>query len=123
MNIEEGKLLINYAAERAHRRHLPAGIGFGLLLAYQEKVEEAADYIAANYPKKISGFPILHAVSKASDKPAREVADDIIAAKATWIKQSAKIEGFRVGALTHLIETNADIDSIVEHAISHIDKL
>lgn len=123
MDIDEGTLLINYAAERAHRRHISSGIGFGLILGYQEKVEEAADFIAANYPKKISGFPMIQSTAKAIGKSAREVADNTIAEKAKWIKNAAKIEGYRLEAFTHMEEVDADIESIVKHAISHLDKI
>ncbi len=123
MNIDEGIRIINYVAENAHRKHLPSGIGFGLILAYHETLEEAADFIAANYPKKVSGFPMIQAAAKATSMTAHAIADNIIKERAKWIKMAAKIEGYRLAALKHMEEPDADIDTIVKHTISHLDKL
>lgn len=121
MNIKEAKLLINYAAERAHKKHITSG--FGMTMVYQEKSDEAADFIAANYPKKLTGFPLIQAEVTATKKTAKQVADNIITQKSKWIKVAAKIEKIRLKAIADLEKSNIHLDENVKLIISSIDKI
>jgi len=123
MNLDKDEAirLINYAAEQAHSRYITHG--FGMLYMYQEKAEEAADFVAANYPKKISGFPFIKAEKDATGKPAKEIADNIISQKAKWIAAAAKIEKIRLGAISKIrtgIKSNFKETS---KAISSLEKI
>ncbi len=121
MNIKESIQLINYAAEQAHCRYITSGIG--LTMVYQEKAEEAADFIAANYPNSISGYPLIKAEIDATGKSPAEVVDTIISKKAEWIARAAKIEKIRFGAIAAFKMPNVNFDVELESAKLSLDKI
>jgi hypothetical protein len=123
MNITEAFLQINYAVERAHGRYLTCG--FGQIAVYQEKAEQAADYIAAKYPKNVAGYPLIQAEVHATNKCSKEVADSIIAAKSEFVALAAKIEEIRLGAKYKLRKekTDAQIERIVKKTIEALDAI
>ncbi len=120
MNINEAILQINYAAENAHRRHIT--FGFGLMMLYNEKAEEAMDYVAAKYPKSLAGFPLIEAEATATDTPAKAVADNIIKCRSEWVTVSAKIEHIRLRGKKQLSESG-NAQKIVKETIEKLDKL
>jgi len=120
MNITEATLQINYAAENAHRRHIT--FGFGHIMLYNEKAEEAADYIAAKYPTKLAGFPLIEAEATATDRSPKKVADGIIDRRAKWVAVCAKIEHVRLKGMKTLSESG-NVSKIVEDTIKQLEKL
>lgn len=70
--------------------------GAGQAMAYQEKGEEAADYVAASYPADLSSYPFIQAEINATGKTKEQAADDIIAQKSAWITAGAAIEEERL---------------------------
>jgi len=107
MNIDEAILQINYAAEKAHRKYIT--LGFGQMMLYLEKAEQATDFVAANYPKNSSGFPLIEAEAKATNKSPKLVADNILLRRAEWITIAAKIESIRFAGFT-LLKTSKSIE-------------
>lgn len=91
----DAKSSINGAAERAHLRYITGGVA--QILAYQEKSEEAADYVVADYPEDTTGYPFIQAEARATGKSPREVADTILSKKSEWIALGAHIEEIRIG--------------------------
>ena len=92
---QQAKLIIDEAAERARLRYITGGAGQAM--AYQEKGEEAADYIAAGYPADLSSYPFIEAETIATGKTATQAADDIIDQKSAWITVGSHIEKVRLG--------------------------
>lgn len=117
------KVAIDAAAERARMRYLTSGAGQAQV--YLEKVEEAADYIAADYPSECDGYPYIQAEINATGKTARQVADDIIAAKSAWQAVSVQIEEARLGGKRVIEEaTNTqDIKSARDSTIASLDAI
>jgi len=120
MNIAEAILKINYAAEKAHSKYLT--LGFGQMMLYLEKAEQAADFVAAKYPKKISRFPLIEAEATATNTPPNVIADNILARRAEWIAIAAKIENIRFTGFT-LLSTSKNIESDTEQCINELNKL
>lgn len=85
---------IDQVAEMVRLKYITGGAGQAM--AYQEKGEEAADYVAANYPADLSGYPWMQAEVNATGKTASQAADDILAQKAAWISIGAQIEQQRL---------------------------
>ena len=121
MNIKEAIQQINYAAENAHRRYLTFGYSFMLL--YNEKIEEATDYIVDKYPKHLKKYPLIEAEAKATGKEPKEVADNIIEQRKKWINAAAKIEKLRFEGKTKISENPQDINKIVKEIIKKLDKI
>lgn len=123
MNITEAFLQINYAVNRAHGRYLTCG--FGQIAVYQEKAEEAADYIAAKYPENMDAYPLIVAEMNATNRSAKRVADSIIKSKSRFIAIAAKIEEIRLGTKHKLRKekTDAQIERIVKKAIKALDAI
>jgi len=96
------------AADQAHDRYL----GTDNVVLYNERVEEASDYVAANYPKSLKSYPLIKAETDALGKSAKKTADDIISHKSKWVTAAAKIEKIH-------LETNVNI----EKAIKDLDKV
>jgi len=120
MNIKEATLQINYAAEAVHRKYLT--LGFVQTMLYLEKAEQAADFVAAKYPKNISSFPLIEAEATATDQAANVVADNILARRAEWIAIAAKIENIRFSGFT-LLKTSKKIESDTLQCIDDLSKL
>lgn len=121
MDIKEALLQLNYAAENAHRRYLT--FGYGHIMLYNEKAEEAADYVAAKYPKKISAYPLIEAEACGSDRKPKDVADDIIDRRSEWVAVCAKIEKIRFKAKHDLQKPQADIVEIVQKTIKDFEEI
>lgn len=121
MNVLEALQQINYAVNRAHNRHVAPGSVYNLV--YQEKAEQAADYIAAKYPKSLSGYPLIEAEVKATNKSAKDVANGIIERRAAWLTTSSKIEKLRLGAKQKIYDDDVDIKKIVENVVKKLDEV
>ena len=70
--------------------------GNGQAMTYQQKVQEAQDYLAADDPDPAS-FPILSAEIGVTASSIEEVADTILAAYQQWKQIGAAIEAIRLG--------------------------
>lgn len=100
---------IDQSAERARLRYITGGIGQALV--YQEKAEQAVDYIAAGYPSDLSSYPYLRAEATATGKNSTQIADDILTQRSLWIAVGAQIEEERLKGKKAVREAT-DIDSI-----------
>lgn len=83
----------------------------GQEMTYQEKAEEAADYVTAGYPADTSNFPFVAAEIAATGKPKEQAADDILAQKSAWIVVGAQIERIRLGGKVQ-IDAAANISEV-----------
>lgn len=100
---------IDQCAERARLRHITGGIGQALV--YQEKAEQAVDYITAGYPSDLSSYPYLQAEANATGKNSIQIADDVLTQRSAWIAVGADIEEARLRGKKTIREAT-DIDSI-----------
>ncbi len=121
MNTKEGIRIINYVANQAHGRHLD--IGAALILVFQEKTEEAADFIAAGYPKDLTSWPFIHADKEALGISAKKAADDIIKTKAEWVAIAAQVERIRIKAILDLRKRKANVDKVVHTAVEQLNRI
>ena len=80
-------------------------------MTYQEKGEEATDFIAAGYPDNVSSYPFIQAEVDATGNSPAKVADGIINKKATWIVVGSKIEKIRLGG-KQTIAASVDATSV-----------
>jgi len=86
---------IDSLAEVARSEYSSGGPGQSMV--YQSKFEEAADYVAAGYPvANLANYPFLAAETDAMQKPANQVADDILAARTAWMTPNVAIEKIRL---------------------------
>lgn len=100
---------IDIAAETARAKYIT--LGSGQAMAYQEKGEEAADYVTAGYPVDLSNYPWIQAEVDATGKTSTQAADDILSTKSTWVTVGAQIEKERLlGKIT--VENAIDIDAV-----------
>lgn len=112
------KLQIDRDAEYA--RSLYITLGSGMAQVYDEKLEEASDFIAAGYPLETRGYPYIEAEMEALDKKAKQVADDIVNAKSNWQQASVQIEKIRlkgkraIDRATSFKKVRAERDSTLE---------
>lgn len=89
------KSLIDMQAEQARLRYVTGGAGQAM--AYQEKADEASDYVAAGYPVDLSSYPFIQAEINATGKTKEAAADDILTQRSAWITVGASIEEERLG--------------------------
>lgn len=114
---------IDQCAERARLRHITGGIGQALV--YQEKAEQAVDYITAGYPSDLSSYPYLQAEAAATGKDSVQIADDVLTHRSVWIRTCAEIEYERLRGKKAIREAT-DIESITtsrDTAIAALDAL
>jgi len=122
MRLKDAIYQINYAAGKAHSRHTVSNIG--QMMVYQEKADEAADFVAARYPVNLlSSYPLLEAEVNATGKTAQHVADGIIEQRAKWLHIAAEIEEIRMRGNIMLHDENANIEIIVEEAVKILDEM
>ncbi len=122
MNIIEALQQLNYAVNRAHNKFITSCPG--LMLVYQEKAEQAADYVAAKYPKNLSGYPLIVAEMKATKKSAKEIANSIIDKRAEWIVISAKIEEIRLTAKREIYESKTgNMDKLLKQVVKKLNDI
>lgn len=116
---------IDQKAEDARLRHLT--LGSGQAQVYFEKAEEASDFLAAdikiNTPlNKLDDYPYIVAEAEVTKRKARDVAEDIINARAKWIKTSTQIERIRLGAKQQIrqAQTTKDVEDICRKAVEEL---
>lgn len=97
--------------------------GYGQTLTYQEKAEEASDYIVAGSPVDLTPYPFIQAEANATGKDATTAANDILVAQSLWISKGSSIEEKRIKAKIDIDNaiTLDDITNIVTLAISSIE--
>ena len=97
--------------------------GAGQAMAYQEKADEATDYVVAGYPADLTSYPFIQAEVNATGKNATQAADDILATRSAWIAVSAAIEEIRLGAKKQVNEAanTGEIDTIVTNATTALE--
>jgi hypothetical protein len=121
MRLKDAIHQINYAASKAHSKHTVSNIG--QTMVYQEKADEAADFIAANYPDTLSGYPLIEAEVNATGKSGEEVANGIIEQRAIWLHNAAKIEEIRLRGKMLLHEKDANLKVITEETVKALDEI
>lgn len=99
MTLEEAKVAakkyIDVLAETSRQRFISPGAG--QIATYQEKSEEAIEFVAAGYPvEQLSNYPFIQAEVVAMGLTPQEVADGILTARSLWITAGAAIEGIRL---------------------------
>jgi len=117
------KLEIDEMSETIRLRHLTAGAG--QIITYQEKADEAGDYVAAGYPVGLSGYPFIQAEVNATNKTATQAADDILTQQSAWIIVGAQIEELRIGGKFNIDNATviSDVEVIKDNTIVALDLL
>ena len=89
------------------------------------KAAEATSYVAAGYPTATTDYPMIAAEAAATSQTPKQVADIIVATKASWMGLLGKIEGIRISAKDSVVAaTNAtEVETITTTAISDLDAL
>ena len=97
--------------------------GSAQAMVYQEKGDEAADYVATGYPADLSSYPFIQAEVNATGKTATAAADDILAQKSAWIALGAATEEVRLSgkAAVDAATDEAGIDAARDAAIAALE--
>jgi len=114
------KTKIDSTAEQARRRYITVGDGQSMI--YQEKSEEATDYIAAGYPVDLTPYPLIQAEATAMGISSTIAADTIISQKSMWVGIGSTIELIRLTGKKAITDatTQLEIDSAVTTAIDSL---
>jgi len=107
--VDEAKIAIDAAASVARARHVTQGILQQQI--YDMKAAEAQSYIAANYPKVTTGYPLLTEEALAIGKTVAALADSIVATKNAWLVMAGKIEGARINGKQG-VSNAADVNAV-----------
>jgi hypothetical protein len=112
------KLNIDNMAEAVRLQYVTPGSSQSMV--YQEKGDEAADYVAAGYPVDLSSYPFIQAEVNATGKTSADAADDILAQKSAWIVVGAAVEEVRIGGKINIdaAADEAEVDSIRDAALA-----
>lgn len=96
---DDAEYEIDQQAEFLRRKYTTRGEVMNAV--YIEKVQQAVEFAAAGYPNNpamLANYPFIKEEAEALGKTPKKVADGIIAARAVWIQEMAKIEGTRLKA-------------------------
>ena len=123
------KLKVDSAAEKARLRFITNGSGQAMV--YQEKADEAADFIANSYPAPTGspptyvGYPFIQAEINATGKTKEQAADDIIAQRTAWVATGAQIEEERLGGKSAIDSASDEtgVNSARDSAITNLDAI
>ena len=101
----EAKLSVDNMAEATRLKYVTPGSSQAM--TYQEKGDEAADYVANGYPVDLSSYPFIQAEVNATGNTATQAADNILAQKSAWIMIGAAVEEVRIGGKINIdVATN-----------------
>lgn len=104
---DEAKRNVDQTSEETRLRYVTSGSSQAM--TYQEKGDEAADYVANGYPVDLASYPFIQAEVNATGKTPTAAADDILAQKSAWIVIGAAVEEVRIGG-------KINIDAAVDEA-------
>jgi hypothetical protein len=119
----KAKIAIDTKAEEVRLRYLTPGAGQAA--TYQEKAEEATDYVVAGYPADLTNYPFIEAEVLATGKTSTQAADDILAQKSAWITVGAQIERHRLAGKKDVDEalTIVAVEAERDACIANLDTL
>lgn len=93
----KAKRHIDVIAELTRQQFISPGAG--QVATYQEKAEQAIEFVAAGYPAaSLNDYPFIAAEVEALGGTPQQVADGILAARSAWITAGAAIEKIRLAA-------------------------
>ena len=117
----EAYYMIDAAAENARLRYITGGAGQAQ--TYQEKSEEAADYVAAGYPADTSNYPFVQADANAYGSTPTDAADYILLKRSEWVTLGAAIEELRLGGKKGVFDAliTDTIETVRDAAIAALD--
>ena len=99
--------------------------GFGQMLVYKEKYEEATDYVVNDYPEDLNPYPLILAEVKATKASPKQIVDNILHKQSIWINKSAQIEEIRIKAKNDIehSQSKEQIDDIVNKSVIKLKTL
>jgi hypothetical protein len=112
------KRIIDQTAEAVRLQYVTPGSSQSMV--YQEKGDEAADYVANGYPADLSSYPFIQAEVNATGKTATEASDDILTQKSAWIVVGAAVEEVRIGGKMNIdaAADEAEVETIRDAALA-----
>lgn len=115
--------LVDTLSELQHRKYITSGLGQSLV--YQEKSEEAIDFLASGSPKNLAPYPFIQAEMNATNQNSTDVAKKILNAKSLWIKKGSAIEEYRIKAKIDIKNSTSiiEINSILSDTKSNIESI
>lgn len=119
---QDTQVLVNATAERT-RALFVGPIGANLL--FMEETEEAADYAAAGYPADATNYPHVAIEATATGQLPSAIANRILAKKAAWITNSARIKGIYLTAVRDLgtATTLQEVTTISNTAVNALNAI
>jgi len=114
---------IDKAAENARGRYITKGAGQAA--TYQEKANEATNFVAAGYPTDLTDYLFIQAEVAATGKTAKLAVDDILAQRAAWVVVGAQIEEVRIGGKVAVKAATdlTDIESASSNTITTLESI
>lgn len=109
---------IDKEAEIARSRYIT--LGSGQAMTYQEKADQAIDYVAAGYPADTTNYPMIQADANVYQITPQQAADTILAQRAAWLVKGAEIEQIRLNGKMQVAQgaTQTEVDTIKQQTIT-----
>lgn len=120
---DNAKDIIDSTAERARLRHITTGSGQAMV--YQEKGDQALDFVAAGYPSTLTDYPLIDAEVNATGKSPQQAADDILTKRSQWIHVGAQIEEYRLSGKQQVesASTMSEVEDVLDNVVGNLDSL
>ena len=112
--VDEAQHVVNAIVENA--RQVYFNVGPFQMMVYDEKFQEASDYIVDNMPENLSKYPFIQIEAEVTGKSGEEIANAIIDGRREWISFNVETEKKRLIAkhdLTHC-KTKEEVDVVIE---------
>lgn len=106
---QNAMIQIDIIAEQARLRYITDGAGQSQI--YQEKADQAADYVASGYPVDTSGYPFVQADADVYSITPTVAADNILLKRSEWITVGVQIEQERLNG-KNTISNATDVASV-----------
>jgi len=118
-------LSINTVAEQVRGESLT--VNNTQLMVYQEKTDQAMDYIADNFPANLDAYPLLKAEVLALGTDPKVVATTILANRGKWIQVAARVEFLRLQAKKDIADADTEekviaLTNAVLEALSKVER-
>jgi hypothetical protein len=95
------------------------------LMVYQEKTEQAMDYISDNFPANLDAYPLIKAEVLALGSNPKDVATTILASRGKWIQLAAQVEFLRLKAKKEIsdVDTEEKVIAVCSAALEALSKV
>lgn len=114
---------IALAASAARKKLMPDE--YGQMELYREKYEQAIDFLSSTDQVNYNDYPLILIEAKIQDVPLKNIAENVIRRRSTWISKLTQIEELRLYGKAHIgfCTNESEVNTLISHLSKKLDDL